>query len=1252
MAGDSPAKNLLERYTGRDGGDLTKSKDGAVSSSAILAPDFLHPDIANPPTTATTQKLTGTSASLLAAVPPTTSKSAVQTHPCDVSVMTAADIPQKATCNQVATMADPTEPGNASEDMSPPKTHNQTQNNDFEYKYQYSPLPGSWSIRLLRLMPNEDENARIECQLFDYPLHNSSEGTHLYEALSYVWGNTDDHQSISINQRDLNVTSNLHAALVHLRSRLLERLLWVDAICINQEDPNEKGQQVQSMANIYIKANRVIVWLGEAAADSDRAIEDIRNAAVDQSSKYLINKTSEQAILMLLQRPWYQRIWVLQEVAAARYVLVKCGRTEIDGYAFCSATERRDKVYALLGMCSDDLSGSNLLVDYKIPWGQLFQQLVNFFISEQVSVRTWNHKEIAVMEGKGCILGEVSSVERDTAWEDKQHVGITWKMVPSHFGLEGAWSSRLTLQTSAKSVQVGDALCLLQGASKPTIIRLYNDYWAVIIIAAPPTDDVGDKAGDIKWSKLLQLVTVFPHGFLLVWDWDIHPDNPQKGEDYDYFMSNRVPKCPKTELEDCLDKAARLQDVRLVLQEMERYEVAVKNLQKAIEIFERALRSMDDLELTRQGYSHWGEGDLRKLEALIDLVIKEKGQWTLLCLAAGKGHEAVVKLLLDTGKVEPNAEDLQTALWLAERNEHGKVVERLLGSLENGHEAVLTLLLDGSKIGLNVQDTNNDTKSRKFLPDESAMLDYTQTDTELPARSTTKAAKKNQTGKPRRHKKCDEGRPSCQACVDMGLACDGYWVLGDLPTPSKDDAKAASKAEAVVTRAVTSTSPRIPPMPSYDSVFFADQQDFDYFNAFVFAARQDGSLPISDLVQMTPQIARDTAHIRDLCTAAGATIMRMSLSYCTHESGKVALQDATRRTIMHTSRAIQVLCKVKPTAANLRMTVLASLMMCTSGIIRETDKAALAHFTHARLVLDQYIRVRCKETNTAFEKLRLDLVDEAIYDVVQNLSTYSWDFEFSSPMPDRSRPGTLPEPCMRGWKHAYRVKDMPSRFVYDKEAARWWNCLQHFIMHHLDDGESSDISQGTDQILLSALPPKDDTLLERRLSKALAVVTRWHGAFQPLFDAGAPAKLTQPERYSQLVTLELLYQETLARLYAHRGQDTVPSRSPLYREILRASQLLIGRTKPLNQSMSTPYIDNAAINPLAFVLNQCRDPAVLDELKAMLLPRAGMDSPTMTMLGLLTCTGEVPSALALGWKSWAFYLTSAGCRVGELDLLK
>ncbi|KAF2193975.1 hypothetical protein K469DRAFT_709454 [Zopfia rhizophila CBS 207.26] len=93
-------------------------------------------------------------------------------------------------------------------------------------------LSGPDSIRLLRLMPHEDDTAPIECQLLNHSLKESSKGTHLYEALSYVWGDSDNPRSISVDKHGLSVTANLHAALSRLRDHSLERILWVDAVCI------------------------------------------------------------------------------------------------------------------------------------------------------------------------------------------------------------------------------------------------------------------------------------------------------------------------------------------------------------------------------------------------------------------------------------------------------------------------------------------------------------------------------------------------------------------------------------------------------------------------------------------------------------------------------------------------------------------------------------------------------------------------------------------------------------------------------------------------------------------------------------------------------------------------------------------------------------------------------------------------------------------------------------------------------------
>ncbi|KAK3948649.1 heterokaryon incompatibility protein-domain-containing protein [Pseudoneurospora amorphoporcata] len=616
-------------------------------------------------------------------------------------------------------------------------------------------------IRLLQLLPSEDEDAAIHCRLF--PATLDSKGTRPYEALSYVWGSEDKPCSISINGCDLAVGKNLYVAMLHLRDHFIERTIWIDAICINQGDNEEKGHQVQSMAKIYAKASRVIVWLGEEAAGSDQALEEIRIAA-ELSIRRLDDNTG---ILTLLQRPWFQRIWVLQEVAAARHILIKCGSTEVDGSAFClgldalnlsnestdlqarilsvtylirgaifrpkyatsqsdnfslnirplgeliemyhtrEATNRRDKVYALLGMSSDNPTAVGLFADYDISWKQLFNKLIHFLLPKLVSVDLSDDKEIAVIEGKGCILGEVSSVKRNATWEDRQDVAITWRNCPSYICVKEAWVSCWTLPTTVKSVQKGDIVCLLQGATRPTILRPYNDHWAVIIIAVSPAGDSQATTRDIKWSELLQSITVFPHDFLLIWDWNINPDRQQDKNNHDYFAS--IPEHSKTGLEGCLDAATRIRNVRLVLQEVKQYGVAVKNLRVETAVLERALRSMSNLKKTCLGPEDSEKEDAK--ETIVNQLIKDKGQWTLLCLAAENGHKTVIKLLLDTGKVNLHREELQTALWLAAQKDYKAIVKMLLDTgkvdadakdkdgrtalywaARNGHEAVVKLL--------------------------------------------------------------------------------------------------------------------------------------------------------------------------------------------------------------------------------------------------------------------------------------------------------------------------------------------------------------------------------------------------------------------------------------------------------------------------------------------------------------------------------------------------------------------------------
>lgn len=184
--------------------------------------------------------------------------------------------------------------------------------------YRYTPLSVN-SIRLLQLQPRSDEHAPIQCQLFEYPLIDSGKGTHLYEALSYVWGSEKKPRCVLTNEGDVYIGENLHAALLRLRDRSLDRIIWADAICINQDDLEERVCQVKMMAKIYAGAIRVVVWLeaatdgrpvdSEATVDGYRALEAISRAA-DGRQKTSDDETSRLAIRKLLQRSWFERMWV------------------------------------------------------------------------------------------------------------------------------------------------------------------------------------------------------------------------------------------------------------------------------------------------------------------------------------------------------------------------------------------------------------------------------------------------------------------------------------------------------------------------------------------------------------------------------------------------------------------------------------------------------------------------------------------------------------------------------------------------------------------------------------------------------------------------------------------------------------------------------------------------------------------------------------------------------------------------------
>jgi hypothetical protein len=153
------------------------------------------------------------------------------------------------------------------------------------YEYHVLDPPGS-TTRLLTLLPG-----KFEDDIFmDIQHVELSSADHVkYEALSYAWGLPNQHHDkiyiwetkleggTSVKYLEfLPIRTSLCLALRYLRLPNTPRVIWIDAICINQENITEKGQEVGRMGEIYHKAERVIVWLGPDDTDTPVALETIK----------------------------------------------------------------------------------------------------------------------------------------------------------------------------------------------------------------------------------------------------------------------------------------------------------------------------------------------------------------------------------------------------------------------------------------------------------------------------------------------------------------------------------------------------------------------------------------------------------------------------------------------------------------------------------------------------------------------------------------------------------------------------------------------------------------------------------------------------------------------------------------------------------------------------------------------------------------------------------------------------------------
>ncbi|KAI4695490.1 uncharacterized protein J4E84_002117 [Alternaria hordeiaustralica] len=217
---------------------------------------------------------------------------------------------------------------------------------DIPDKTIYKPLPAGEFIRVLKLQSGETDQG-IECSLKIIGIEESKGS---YEAISYVWGDPNDTVDVRCNGLRVAITVSLADAFRNFRHTTEPRLLWADALCINQKDDREKGHQVKRMGEVYANAKRTLVWLGRD--DQNIAIDAFAiileaNAyfqdsflQADQMIHQMVRFTKPYPICMDTKRwlgvkrifefPWFRRVWTVQEVAIAKEGCLFWGPISID----------------------------------------------------------------------------------------------------------------------------------------------------------------------------------------------------------------------------------------------------------------------------------------------------------------------------------------------------------------------------------------------------------------------------------------------------------------------------------------------------------------------------------------------------------------------------------------------------------------------------------------------------------------------------------------------------------------------------------------------------------------------------------------------------------------------------------------------------------------------------------------------------------------------------------------------------------
>ncbi|KAL9109906.1 MAG: hypothetical protein Q9227_005429 [Pyrenula ochraceoflavens] len=318
-------------------------------------------------------------------------------------------------------------------------------------RFSYESLTSSYSVRLLQLEPSDDRDAPIRCRLIQSTLSQKPD----FEVLSYDSGGTSNDILVLLNDSDFAITANLWLALRQVRMESEIRLLWVDAICIEQSKVSEKNAQLNIVRDIFSTAQQLLAWVGNEKDNSHLIFKHIRDWKTYRDD-YMAGRTTEndafgerhinmpsfqgsteEAFQKFCHRPWFYRPWTIQELGLCKKAIIICGSdmeewslfkspfkmqlydplNGVDGPThlmklhgirknaaqealalsmICEAADPRDKIYSIIGLSDYQM----ISVNYDLPVVDVFRTFTQRVIelTSNLEILHWTGTERHILD--------------------------------------------------------------------------------------------------------------------------------------------------------------------------------------------------------------------------------------------------------------------------------------------------------------------------------------------------------------------------------------------------------------------------------------------------------------------------------------------------------------------------------------------------------------------------------------------------------------------------------------------------------------------------------------------------------------------------------------------------------------------------------------------------------------------------------------------------------------------------------------